>query len=90
MCTSSRGNRLLKQVLPHCKRIRSSRRHPDYLRVPIRDYHEALLTWLEENARETIAMAQAELNLVELRFRLADKRQQAHQRMVDGVLAESR
>ena len=83
------SNGLLKQILPHCKSMRSSWRHPDYLRVPIRDYREALMIWLEQNSRETIGMAHAELNLVELRFRLADRSQQAHQRMVDGVLAES-
>jgi hypothetical protein len=81
-------NGLLKQILPHCKSVRSSWRHPDYLRVPIREYREALVMWLEQNARETIAQAQAELNLVELRFRLADKGQQADQRVVDGILAE--
>ncbi|HVO78815.1 MAG TPA: hypothetical protein VMT39_02240 [Candidatus Bathyarchaeia archaeon] len=81
-------NRLLQQILPHCRSVRSSWRHPDYLRVPIREYREALVMWLEQNAQETVAQAQAELNLVELRFRLADKGQQAHQRMVDGVLAE--
>ena len=81
-------NGLLKQILPDCKSVRSSWRHPDYLRVPIREYREALVMWLEQNARETIAQAQAELNLVELRFRLADKGQQANQRVVDGILAE--
>ncbi len=81
-------NGLLKQVLPQCKSVRSSWRHPDYLRVPIREYREALLTWLEQHARETLAMAQAELNLVELRFRLADKSQQAHQRTTDSIMAE--
>ena len=43
-------NELLKQILPHCKSTRSSWRHPDYLRVPIREYREALVTWLEQNA----------------------------------------
>ncbi|HVP55723.1 MAG TPA: hypothetical protein VMU45_12080 [Candidatus Eisenbacteria bacterium] len=81
-------NALLRQILSHCKKTRSSWRHPEYLRVSIRDYREALVGWLEANARETIELASAKLNLVELRFRLADKSQQAHRRVMDGVLAE--
>jgi hypothetical protein len=69
--------------------MRSSWRHPDYLRVPVEDYRRALLAWLTENAQETITQAQAEPVMVELRLRLADKNQQAHGRMVSGVLAES-
>lgn len=82
-------NELLKRVLLHCRSTRSSWRHPDYLRVPIDDYREALLAWLTDNAQESIAQAQAELTVVELRFRLADRKLQAHQRIVDGVMAES-
>ena len=81
-------NALLQQVLQHCRKTRSSWRHPDYLRVSVRDYREALLAWLEQNARETIAMAQAELNIVELRFRLADRSQQAQARTVGAVMDE--
>ena len=82
-------NELVKKIIPHCGSTRPSRRHSDYVRVPIREYCEALLTWLEQNAREIIAQAQAELIVVELRFRLADKSLQAHRRITDAVLAES-
>jgi len=82
-------NELLKKMLRHCGSTRSSLRHPDYLRVPISDFREALLAWLTENARETIARAQAELVMVELRFRLADKTQQAHSRLVSGILEQA-
>jgi hypothetical protein len=82
-------NELLKKILPLCGSTRSSWRHPDYLRVPIREYREALVTWLEQNARETIAQAGGELNIVELRFRLADKDRQATQRVINEVMAES-
>jgi hypothetical protein len=83
------SNALLKRILPHCRSTRSSWRHPDYLRVPVRDYREALVAWLEQNVRETISQAQAEVTIMELRFRLADKDLQAHQRTIDGVMAES-
>jgi hypothetical protein len=82
-------NELLKKILRHCGSTRSSWRHPDYLRVPIFDFREALLVWLTENARGTIAQAQAELVMVELRFRLADKTQQAHSRLVSGIMEQS-
>jgi hypothetical protein len=82
-------NALLKKILRHCGSMRSSWRHPDYMRVPILDYRDALLAWLTENAREAITQAQAELVMVELRFRLADKNQQAHTRVTNSVIAES-
>jgi hypothetical protein len=83
------GNALLKRVLPHCGNTRSSWRHPDYLRVPICEYRQALVRWLEENARETIARAQAEVILLDLRARLADKSLQAHGRVTKAVMGES-
>jgi hypothetical protein len=82
-------NELLKKILRHCGSTRSSWRHPDYLRVPIADYRDALLVWLTENARVTITQAQAELIVVELRFRLADQNQQAHSRVLNGILEQS-
>jgi len=82
-------NELLKKILRHCGSTRSSWRHPDYLRVPVSDFREALLGWLTENARETIAQAQAELIMVELRFRLADKNQQADSRVVNAIIEQS-
>jgi len=81
-------NELLRRILRHCKRTRSSWRHPDYLRVSIRDYREALLSWMEQNATETIDEAQAKLSLVELRFRLADETLQAHARTVSGLMQD--
>ena len=82
-------NELLKKILRYCGSTRSSWRHPDYLRVPICDFREALLAWLTENARETIEQAQADLVMAELRFRLADKTQQAHSRLVSGIMEQS-
>jgi hypothetical protein len=80
-------NELLKKIMKHCKSTRSSWRHPDYLRVPIRDYRDALLAWLTENAPE--AVAQADVTIMELRFRLADKNLQAHERIVSDVMKEA-
>jgi hypothetical protein len=82
-------NELLRRILPYCKKTRSSWRHPDYLRVSIRDYQEALVSWMEENAREVIDRAQAKLTLIDLRFRLADRTQRAHTRTTAGVMEEA-
>jgi hypothetical protein len=57
--------------------------------VPVADFREGLLAWLTENARETIAQAQAELIMVVLRFRLADKNQQADSRIVNAITEQS-
>ena len=81
-------NGLLRQILGYCKKTRSSWRHPEYLRVSIRDYREALMSWLEANARDVIDDAGAKLNLIELRFRLADRQQKVHRRIIDGIMQE--
>jgi hypothetical protein len=81
-------NELLKKMLAHCRSTRSSWRHPDYLRVSIGDYRDALLTWLEQNARDNIGQAQADVTIIDLRFRLADKNLQASQRVINGVIGE--
>src|SRR5271165_1495972 len=82
-------NGLLRRLLPFCGSTRSSWRHPDYLRVPIGEYRDALVTWLEQNAKETTALAQADVTIMELRFRLADKGLQAHERIVSDVMKQS-
>jgi hypothetical protein len=82
-------NELIKRVLPHCKNVRGSWRHPEYLRVPIREYCEALITWLEQNARDAIETAGARLNLVDLRFRLAEPGCRADRRILTDILQET-
>ncbi len=82
-------NALVKRVLRHCGSTRSSWRHPDYVRVPLCEYRQALVTWLEESMRDTIGWAQAELTLLDLRFRLADQSLQASDRLLHSVSAET-
>ena len=53
-------NQLLRSILRHCTKTRSSWRHPDYLRVSIRDYRAALLAYLEETAQDAIDTLAAE------------------------------
>src|SRR5664279_3981175 len=82
-------NELLKEIVRHCTSTRSSWRHREYLRVPIRDYRDALLSWLTETAQQAITQAQAGPVIEELRARLADGSLQAHQRIVNHVMRES-
>jgi len=78
---------MLRRILRRCTRTRSSWRHPDYLRVSIRDYRSALLAYLEETAQEAIdALAAGDL-LQDLRARLKDPKLQASQRLTQAALA---
>jgi hypothetical protein len=79
-------NELMRRILRYCTKTRSSWRHPDYLRVSIRDYRHALLAFLSETAAETIEHLQATLLLSDLRWRLADKRMRASERLTSGIL----
>jgi len=80
-------NEMLRRILRRCTRTRSSWRHPDYLRVSIRDYRSALLAYLEETAQEAIdALAAGDL-LQDLRARLKDPKLQASQRLTQAALA---
>jgi hypothetical protein len=83
------GNELLKKILQHATSVRSSWRHPDYFRVSIRDYRDALLAWLSETASECIEQSQAGDTVQDLRARLADTSQQASRRIVSDVMRHS-
>ncbi len=64
-------NEMLGQILRHCKRTRSSWRHPDYLRVSDSRLPRGAVGMAgTECAGAAIAAAQAESNIIELRFRL--------------------
>ena len=82
-------NEHLRGILRHCNNIRSSRRHPGYLRVAIRDYREALVTWVGATCREAIDSFRAEPVLEELRNRLSDPGLQASERVVKGIAERS-
>lgn len=82
-------NGLLRRILRHCTNTRSSWRHPEYLRVSLRDYRNALVTCLEESSQETISTLEARYLLGDLRVRLADCGLQAGQRLTDGTLSQS-
>jgi len=82
-------NQLLTGILRHCTKTRSSWRHPNYLRVSIRDYREALLAYVEETGQEAIDSLGAGALLRDLRALLQDPRLQASQRLTEAALAGS-
>src|SRR5208283_4264576 len=73
-------NAFLAAVLTRCNNIRPSRRHPGYLRVPISDYREALLSWLCREGKEALE-SDGEPLVAELRERLRSKELQANERI---------
>ncbi len=79
-------NELLRRILRHAKNTRSSWRHSDYLRVSLGDYCHALLAFLEEAAASVITDFEASVLLGDLRWRLADKRMRASERLVAGIV----
>jgi hypothetical protein len=80
-------NQMLRGILRHCTRTRSSWRHPDYLRVSIYDYRAALLAYLAEAAQDAIDTLAAGGLLQDLRARLKDPRLQASRRLTRAALA---
>ncbi|MGB8768560.1 MAG: hypothetical protein WCC92_03025 [Candidatus Korobacteraceae bacterium] len=82
-------NQLLRRILSYSKHTRSSWRHPDYLRVSLRDYRHALVDFLEDSVPEAIDALEAHYLLGELRIRLADQSLQAGARLTQGTLSEA-
>jgi hypothetical protein len=79
-------NALLRRILQHTKNTRSSWRHSDYLRVSTSDYCHALLAFLEEASASVLEDFEANLLLGDLRWRLADGRMRASDRLITDIL----
>ena len=82
-------NELLRRILRHCKHTRASWRHPDYLRVSISDYRQALLGFLEETALGTVDDFQAGELLEDLRGRLENRHLRACERLTADIVNAS-
>ena len=82
-------NPLLTEILRHCKKTRTSRRHPGYFRVSIRDYRRALLTYIDETARDLVDTMDVQATLADLAGRSTDEEQQANHRLLSGILGDS-
>ncbi len=79
-------NQLLRTILLNCKKTRPSRRHPGYMRVSIRDYRKASLTFLRLAGAELAAAMSMHSILDDLESRCEDEQQQASERLINSVL----
>lgn len=81
-------NQFLAGILRHCKKTRTSRRHPVYFRVSIRDYRRALLTYIDETAGDLVEAMNMQTTLSDLATRCDDEQQQASHRLLAGILGD--
>lgn len=79
-------NQLLVRVLRHCANLRSSWRHPEYLRVSLPDFRLALLNFLNDTAGTLIEDFSARVPLIDLRWRLADNQKTAGGRLTSAIV----
>jgi hypothetical protein len=63
-------NRLMREILALAGQTRSSRRYPNYIRIPAVAYRRALLDLLKRDARDLIAMLDFEEGIKDLERRL--------------------
>ena len=82
-------NQFLAGILRHCRKTRTSRRHPGYVRVSIADYRRALLSYIEQTARDLADAIQMQSTLADLAGRCDDEDQQAAHRLLAGILGSS-
>ncbi len=82
-------NQLLREILTQCKKIRPSRRHAGYVRVPIQEYRRALLAYLQRTATDLIDAMNVQPVLDDLAARCDDEDLQASRRLLKGILAAS-
>ena len=82
-------NQFLGEILRNCQKTRTSRRHPGYSRVSIRDYSRALLTYIGETARDLIEAMNGQSLLSDLAARCNDEKQHASHRLLAGILGDS-
>ena len=79
-------NQFLGRLLLNCKRTRTSRRHPGFIRVSVRDYRRALLEFIQANAAGLIEALNLQPVVADLAWRCDDQQQHAAVRLTEGVL----
>ncbi len=82
-------NEFLRKILSHCKKIRTSRRHSGYFRIAIQDYRHALLTYVDETARDLADAMNISATLRDLANRCDDEGQQASHRLLASIMGDS-
>lgn len=82
-------NHFLSEIVAGCERVRSSRRYPGYLRVPLAELQAALLRLLELEAADLVEACGFEGLLADLKRRLREPRASATGRLLGGILGEA-
>ena len=78
-------NHFLVDVLRNCKKTRTSRRHPGYIRVSIADYRRALLIYIERVGVDVIDAMSMQPTLADLTTRCNEEEQQAGRRLLNSI-----
>jgi len=82
-------NAFLAEILRYCRKTRTSRRHPGYFRVSIRDYRRALLTYIGETAGDLVEAMNLQTTISDLAGRCDKPEQLASHRLLAAILGES-
>ena len=82
-------NQFLHELLRNCKKTRTSRRHPGYFRISIRDYRRALLAYVHESAADLAEAMGMEGTLDDLAMRCNDRSQEAGNRLLAGIMGDA-
>jgi hypothetical protein len=82
-------NFFLCALLRNCRKTRTSRRHSGYIRVSLRDYRRALLSYIQETAPDLIEATNVQGVLAELAARCDDEKLSAAGRLLESVVGDS-
>lgn len=82
------GNQFLTGILRYCEQIRTSRRHPRYLRIAIEDYRRALLAYVDEAASDLVGAMNMRATLADLASRCDDEKMHASHRLLAGIMSD--
>ena len=83
-------NRLLREILAHCKKSRPSRRHAGYVRISLPDYRRALLAYIRQTATDLADGMNMQPVLADIAERCDDEELGASHRLLNGILAGCR
>ncbi len=81
-------NQFLLNIVRHCRKTRTSRRHPGYIRVSLRDYRRALLTYVHQSSGDLIEAMSVRDVLADLGARCDDQTQSASHRLLSEVVGD--
>jgi hypothetical protein len=82
-------NQFLLNIVRQCRKTRTSRRHSGCIRVSLRDYRRALLTYVQQSAGDLIEAMNIQNVLADLVGRCDDETQSASHRLLKEVAGDS-